>query len=63
MDERISTSFAESREYVKSYEDLRSVYKFGLAWNQEEYEQTPKTVAVFRADMKVQKGWAQDIDR
>ena len=63
VEERISTSFAESREYVKSYEDLRSVYKFGLAWNQEEYEQTPKTVAVFRADMKVQKGWAQDIDK
>ena len=63
LDAKINSSFSESREYVKTYEDLRAIYQFGLEWNQEEYEKTPKTVATFRADMLVQRGWSQDLDK
>ena len=63
LDAKIASSFAEAREYVKTYEDLRGIYNFGLEWDNEAYEQTPKTVAAFREDMKVQKGWVQDLDR
>ena len=63
LDAKIASSFAEAREYVKTYEDLRGIYNFGLEWEYEAYEQTPKTVAAFREDMKVQKGWVQDLDR
>jgi dynein heavy chain len=63
LDLKIASSFAEAREYVKTYEDLRPIHAFGASWNREEYEKAPKTVAAFRADMLVQRGWGQDLDR
>mmetsp|Transcript_6703 Transcript_6703/g.27190 ORF Transcript_6703/g.27190 Transcript_6703/m.27190 type:complete len:4341 (+) Transcript_6703:132-13154(+) len=63
LDAKIASSFAEAREYVKTYEDLRPIHAFGASWNREEYEKAPKTVAAFRADMLVQRGWGQDLDR
>ena len=63
LDAKIASSFAEAREYVKTYEDLRPIHAFGASWNREEYEKAPKTVATFRADMLVQRGWGQDLDR
>ena len=59
----ITTSFAQSREYTLSFEDHRQIYRFGLQWNQVEYEQTPKTVGQFRADMRVQRDWRTELDR
>ena len=41
----------------------RVVYKFGLSWNQEEYEQKPKDLPTFRADMRVQRNWVGDLDK
>ena len=59
----VESSFEKSVEYAKQFEDLRVVYKFGLSWNQEEYEQKPKDLPTFRADMRVQRNWVGDLDK
>ena len=52
-----SSSRRASSTCYKQFEDLRVVYKVGLFWNQEEYEQKPKDLPTFRADMRVQRNW------
>jgi len=59
----VESSFEKSVEYAEQFEDLRVVYKFGLSWNQEEYEQKPKDLPTFRADMRVQRNWVGDLDK
>ena len=62
LDAKIAASFADAREYVKTYEDLRPIHAFGNSWDREAYEKAPRSVAAFRADMLVQRGWARDLD-
>ena len=63
LDAKIAASFADAREYVKTYEDLRPIHAFGNSWDREAYEKAPRSVAAFRADMLVQRGWARDLDK
>jgi dynein heavy chain len=63
LDAKIAASFADAREYVKTYEDLRPIHAFGASWDREAYEKAPRSVAAFRADMLVQRGWARDLDK
>ena len=59
----VTSSFVQATEYTASFEDNRTIYNFGLRWNQAEYEATPKSVAQFRADMRVQREWRTELDR
>ena len=63
LDAKIASSFTEAREYVETYEDLRPIHAFGASWDREAYEKAPRTVSAFRADMLVQRGWGQDLDK
>ena len=63
IEQTVRNSFEQSKEYALALEDNRAIYKFGMEWNKAEYEAAPKTVAQFRADMRVQRDWVTQLDR